>query len=644
MMINRFAARFAENRRAAVAVIMAISLVPLMLLVGIAVDITFLYQSRTQTAFASQAAATQAVRIAAATYQVEVANGSSSTLAAQHAIAAANTVGNLWFNATAGTLIRTSLTAPSTNTTFDGATTGAVNTSAPPNFSATVTVTGTYPPIFDPIFKSTTNWVYASNATATTTYSYAQILLMLDTSGSMLIGADDTTQNPDIQTLEENTVCPAQGDIIPSEAGQYANTVAGGHALSDGEYESDVGAPQDKDAVDFTKIPNYSPGSGDALYVDGTVNNGNTFNGTCQSNFGLKSPAYYYPNKSEPSTTAGDPCALACHFSSNKFTYSANGKSYFADYYGLARLENDLSKANGGPGVHLRIDVLFSATEQVIQDMETSEAVANQLSVGVYQFNTDVSAIASGAAADSLPEATSDLSTALSEVEADDYQITPTETAIPQLINGATSLNTTANTAGEGGDTNFPLSLNDLQNGNPVALKAGKKQPLTVSGNGAAAATPEKFMFIVTDGLEDDSPNNGGGENGANVMGEMTSISGETAGTGSCSYLKNTLKYTVYVLYVTYYPIAAKAYYAPAVEGSRPTNEATNGDYPADINASDQVITETPTQTTSPTAKALQACATSPTDFYQASSSADIQTALAAMLKSALASTIRLTN
>jgi hypothetical protein len=45
-----------------------------------------------------------------------------------------------------------------------------------------------------------------------------------------------------------------------------------------------------------------------------------------------------------------------------------------------------------------------------------------------------------------------------------------------------------------------------------------------------------------------------------------------------------------------------------------------------------------------PTAEALVNCASSPTDFYSAASDTDIQTALNAMLKSALASTIRLTN
>jgi hypothetical protein len=183
-----------------------------------------------------------------------------------------------------------------------------------------------------------------------------------------------------------------------------------------------------------------------------------------------------------------------------------------------------------------------------------------------------------------------------------------------------------------------------LEAGNVFAKSAGGgKQALTSAGTGTTSTTPLKFMFIVTDGMEDDSPSNGSSSS-SNVEGEMTSIAGETAGTGTCSSLKNTLGFTVYVLYVDYYPVANDAYYAAPTPGPRTTNSATNTDYPADTNQSVQVITETPTLATSPTAEALQACASSPSDFYQASSSAQIQTALAEMLKSALASTIRLTN
>jgi hypothetical protein len=646
-MISRTFRRFAASRRSAVAVIMAISLVPLMLLVGIAVDFTFLYQSRTQTAFASQAASTQALRIAAATYALEVANGSTSTVAAQHAIAAGNTLGNLWFDANLGSLTRATLASRSTNTTYDGNTTGVANPNLPPNFTAVVTDTASYPPIFNPLFGSTRNWSYSSNATGTSSYAYAQILLMLDTSGSMLIGANQ----PDILTMERGSVCPIYTAFQPSDyqpkSAVFYNSPAGYYttalnSLSSGYYTDAIKEGQansDGDELDFTTIPNYS---------DPTKTSPNTDNtGHCASGHGAGSAYLYYSGQN--ATAPAIDCALACHSSQNTFT--ANGTTYPADLYGLARSEN----------VTLRIDVMFSATEQVIKDMQSSEAVANQLSVGIYQFNADVLPIATGSSGaastaggsgDALPEATTDLAGALSAVQAVDYKVTPSETKIPllQYENTAYSkANLAANpeVTKEGGVTNFKLSMADLISGTFPTTTQGK---LVNAGAGATAATPLKFMFIVTDGMDDSDAGNGGGESGVRVIGDMTSISGENAGTGNCSAIKK-LGYTVYVLYVTYYPLADTSYYRYSMNANAATLADFSAKFPSAGSATAQTLSEVPSVTSlpqrytqSPEAQALQACASNAADFYQASSASDIQTALNQMLKSALASTIRLTN
>jgi len=177
-MIMRIIRRFAASRRSAVAIIMALSLSPLVLLVGIAVDVTFLYQARTQTAFASQAAAAQALRIAASTYAIEVANAPTTESAqvvdsdaSARAITAGQNEGDLWFAADLGSLTRASLSSESTkisNLNTNGASVGA------PVFQAQVTDNASYPPIFAPLFgKPNTNWAYVSNATATTSYAYA---------------------------------------------------------------------------------------------------------------------------------------------------------------------------------------------------------------------------------------------------------------------------------------------------------------------------------------------------------------------------------------------------------------------------------------------------------------------------------------
>jgi hypothetical protein len=629
---------FAKTRRAAIALTLAIALVPLVMLIGIAVDFTILSQARTQSAFASHAAAVAATRTAAATYAVEVSHGTAAATAASQAINSANEVGNVWFDADLGSYSRATLLSRSTNTTYDGLSNGQTNSAVPPNFTATVTDRTSYPPAFNPIFGKTSNWVYNTSGAATTQFSYAEIVMMLDTSGSMLIGANSS----DITTLEEGTVCPAYGEINATQSpGNYIPGEAPMNSTIGYQYQNDSAA--DDDQVTLSDIKTYTPGSKATVTGSGSPYIYTDPNGTCQSgnpNYGLQPPT----TDGYTGNTPGVPCALACHFSSLPST-GPNGSSYTADYYGLARSE----------GVTLRIDVLFTATEDVISDMESSEAVANQLSVGVYQFNDDVWPIVTGATGSNsgvLPEATTDLASALTAVEAVDYKKTPSETTIPQLITNQTVSTTPSETvANTGGDTNFPLSLSDLEAGHAFSLKNGNYQPITAgSSNGSTAAAPLKFMFIVTDGLEDDSLSNGATGDTSypnNYEGEMTSIAGETAGTGTCSYLKNTLKFTVYVLYVDYYPLANNAYYASPTPGPRDTNTATNTDFSSDNNASLKALTFESNYNaapTSPTALALQACASSPNDFYQAGSSTEIQTALSTMLKSALASTIRLTN
>jgi Flp pilus assembly protein TadG len=624
---------FVSTRRSAIAVTMAIALVPLILLIGIAVDITFLSQARTQTAFASQAAAASATRIAAATYALEISQGATATNAATLAVNAANEAGNDWFTADLGNYVRGTLASgPTTTTKYNGVTSGQGTTAGPPDFTASITSATSYPPIFDPIFGSTKNWVYSSGATATTNFSYAQILMMLDTSNSMLIGADPS----DIATMEGNSVCPKFG---------YLSIAAGMTDMHN--LQTWYGwQSADSDQILFnsaTAVPNYVDPSGGV----------SDQSGHCASGYGTGSAV---GNSVTSGTASLNSCALACHSTSATYTDTnppAGFKSgtFYSDLYGMARRE----------GVTLRLDVVLSATENVISDMESSEPTQGQLSVGVYQFNSDVLPIVTGINAgqsggDTLPEATSNLTTALTEVQNVDYNHNPNEKAIPALVNETSTLNMTSSppTAALVGNTNFVKSLNDLVAGNATG---GSSDALTASGDGSTAAKPQKFIFIVTDGMQDSAPANGGGENGIRVIGDMTNIAAENAAAKAqaattnavCSTLKYTLGYTVYVLYVAYYPLATNIAYYNYLE--KP-DAATSSDFPSDSYTTPQILTEVPSESAvnnqkfkdSPGGQALQACASSPTDFYAASSSSDIQTALTSMLKSALASTIRLTN
>jgi Flp pilus assembly protein TadG len=625
------AQRWRQDKRSAVAIIFAISIVPLIYLIGLAVDYTFVSLDRTKVEFAAQAAATHALRIATSTYAYEqstsyAVSGVTSAQAAADAVTAGNTAGNLWFNAEVGITSRANVTLTNSGSIVAPLPTTPGST---PTFKATVTASVTYPPFFNTLFKASAPWVVPISATAQATFSYAEILLMLDTSQSMMIPPDAT----DVVTQEQNTVCPAVNLISTNELIGNATLIP---TAPPEQYEFNSA---DGDAVNFQNVPNYS-----------TASSPNDDKEPCKIGFSGAIPG------ASSATAAATPCAFACHFATTNAksttgqTLIGGGHQTFpADYYGIAREH----------GTPLRIDTLMQATEQVISDMQTSQAVTGQLSVGVYQFNTDVYPLVQGSPNnDPLPEATTDLTTALKTVNGVDYTQTPTETAIPQLINMTTTVNAAGTTAGLNGDTNLRKSLADLLAGNlfPKTL-SGQLQPLGASGTGLTNTTPQKFMIIVSDGLEDESTNNFGGEdsNGAeygtnnttggyhNVEGEMTSVVGEAANSGTCSALK-MLGFTVYVLFIDYDALANISYYEPAIGIGRPMNAETLADYPSAAQDSTRDLTFVPSTTTSPTALALQACASSSADFKEANSSASIKSAMQTILKSALASTIRLTN
>jgi hypothetical protein len=168
-------------------------------------------------------------------------------------------------------------------------------------------------------------------------------------------------------------------------------------------------------------------------------------------------------------------------------------------------------------------------------------------------------------------------------------------------------------------------------------------------------------MFLVTDGMEGENPANGATDLLSNpnylYKGVMTNLTDNQAVTksgvtpGTCTAIKK-LGYTIYVLYVDYLPVSQSQYYTQPVLSAQTKSDFPNAKYLVDVADSEPYIAQggTSAQITAriaanvPTAEALAQCASAPSDFYSASSDTDIQTALNAMLKSALASTIRLTN
>ena len=64
--MRKFFARFAHDRRGAVALIFAGSLLPLVMLIGLSIDYSFYVQARSQLELASETAATEALHEASA--------------------------------------------------------------------------------------------------------------------------------------------------------------------------------------------------------------------------------------------------------------------------------------------------------------------------------------------------------------------------------------------------------------------------------------------------------------------------------------------------------------------------------------------------------------------------------------------------
>lgn len=654
--------RFGQARRSAVAIMFALCLLPLVLLVGLAIDTAFYSQARTQYGLAAEAAATHAVRVASAAYTLDISNHETQSAAATDGQNQGDAAGAQWFSAQLGPLLRASTQSVQVNVYSSTLTNNGIcvqpgaTTAGGAGFCGTVTYALNYPPIFNALFgaSSSNTWSATASSTAQTSYQYVEVLLMIDTSNSMLIGADQS----DIDTLAENSVCPQTGTTTST---QWLTSAEGINPT----YYSGIGYiydsnPLDNDSVDFTKVAFYNNPTG--VSTDDT--------GSCQTKTQSSNGINHQPTNITVggSTSSGAPldaCALACH---TVTTTASDG--YFQDLYGMARRNK----------VNLRLDVVLTATENVIQDLYNAEQSANQFTVGIYQFNGDVSPMVNGNTSGTPPggsvEATADLegdsTSALSTIEQKyDYNTstTPNSVLLPLLIEPSNfTINSTgSNSPGvpyalDDGDTNFTKSAVDLLAGNATGGTAIQGVP---SGTtvGATSSYPERNLFIITDGFEDEGPSNGSG-NGTRYMGEMTSYKNEEAGlsTATCQQFK-AKGFNVYVLYVVYDPIPHLTYYDPGISSYYSQTDATDFSQLAfNAHSAENVLSGAPSGLSTaevagsnpdtatnvgsgevgPDVEALEACATKG-DFYEASSSSDIQTAMTAMLQSAISSAITVT-
>jgi Flp pilus assembly protein TadG len=163
----------------------------------------------------------------------------------------------------------------------------------------------------------------------------------------------------------------------------------------------------------------------------------------------------------------------------------------------------------------------------------------------------------------------------------------PLSTNLTTAAAAAAAITVPVTTAGDDADTNFPVGMPAM------TTIAG------TGGNGSTRATARTFVFIITDGVEDYY-------SGSNrIMAPFDP--------SLCTTLKNN-NVQVLTLYTTYIPIPTNAFYNANV-ASFIGNVAPN----------------------------LQACASSPQFFFQASDPASITASLQAMLQAALAAPAQFT-
>jgi Flp pilus assembly protein TadG len=175
---------FSRNQRGAVSVLFAGAAVPIVGMLGLAIDYTFLNQARTQMALAADTAALSATRLASSEFVQPVTTWQTD----------AQTNGNQWFVAQLGHLREATNTSNGSNTTVTR------NGTA---FTAQVAYSGNVNAHFAALFGVPTFYISGTSTATITINAYVNIALMLDNSSSMLIAA---TTN-DINTMQSITAC-----------------------------------------------------------------------------------------------------------------------------------------------------------------------------------------------------------------------------------------------------------------------------------------------------------------------------------------------------------------------------------------------------------------------------------------------------
>jgi hypothetical protein len=616
-------------KRGAVSLIFAISIIPIMMLVGLALDFGFYNEAQAQLNMAADAAAMHAARVAALLQQQNDPNYLSKGTSA----------GTSWFALQEGLLgqMLGKVATPQINLQYDQQSN---------QITAQVSYSGYVVPHFASLFP--TNWpgypywgITGITKAVISIPTYNEVQMLLDNSSSMLIASTQT----DIFNMEAITPCSQQAGntndtqwIDTSYSWVYNSTGNGGqfgtpysaysstlppdpgtdsngrpvyipygygvfyYTDKQGKLQevADKVPPQGPSVAPITQCdPRFTGPSIECQYPPNVLVQPSTrtsilnANGQCTAN-GVVSGGGSQSVMTAPGTTAPQtplkpsltltnmpqaPCAFACHDD-----LTANGTN---DFYALAIANH----------IQLRYQVLQSAAANVITSMQNSPANSS-LSVSVYQFNAPGTADSQAQGIVQVYPAANDGSWYSSTESGQDWT-------------SATSLTA---------DVLPPRSRNvpDTDFENAMTLLAQQVKP---AGSGTLPSAPRKNLFIVTDGMDDyfaasdpKNPNNVHVNQNGRVQ---WAIDPDVCNKFKDSVADNGLGYTVYVLYIQYLPLPNPYYLNTTASLAEP-------------------------QAGSPIYNALQSCAsvssaTGQPLFYVADGSAtSINTALQSMLAAAI--------
>ena len=544
-------ARFRADRKGVSAMVFGLAAVPLMVAVALGIDFAGVTAAKIKLESAADAGLLAAVTTAA--NQV-IANPSTY-------LTIGKTAGMQRFMAQAGQVISASTPIPVLNVTRSGS-----------KIVGTMTWSTTYNTLLGSVI-GVTSWPISGVATASIPVAapYLNVEILLDNSGSMEIGA----LSSDIETMEYLTACSVTGAWYcnGSNCGSGSSWVQSNSLPTSSPYYNAAYSGQPYNAY-MCSSGGYTYGGSPACSLVGGITIGNTsypafpVKGSnpatwpsCPSLLPQPSPtrpAYSYGGYGP---AAGPPCAFACHFDSS----SAAGTG--SDFYALAR-----STIGTSYQVSLRFDLVKTAVKQVISTMQTDNITAlNNLNVGIFWFADIVKQVYP-----SSGEAGNDWATATADVGGPASVANGADTGIQPYVGS------------NGGNTDFTSVMSSLQS------------TLTASGTGATAASPQKVLFIVTDGLNDPANR------------DIAAFD-----PSACTYFKQTLGYTIYVLYTPFYDLMNQYY----LNGTTPSAAS--------------IVQAAPTATNSIPYN-LQQCASSPSTYLEASDSASITSALQTFLTQAI--------